>query len=123
MHLPPSVHTTFLTQEFIVCSFLPRPLEQDADALKVPFYHQNTDYDELIFYHKGDFFSRDNLDEGMMTLHPAGFPHGPHPKAVHAIHNKTHTNEYAVMVDSQRPLKRAKEIQTLEVLNYWKSWK
>ena len=105
VHLPPSVHTTFLTNEFIVCSFLPRPLEQDEDALKVPFYHQNTDYDEVIFYHKGDFFSRDNLDKKMMSLHPAGFPHGPHPKAIKAIKNKTHTKEYAVMIDSKQPLK------------------
>ncbi|MBC6414930.1 MAG: homogentisate 1,2-dioxygenase [Bdellovibrionales bacterium] len=123
VHLPPSVHTTFLTQEFIVCSFLPRPLEEDKSTLKVPFYHQNTDYDEVIFYHKGDFFSRDNIDKGMMTLHPAGFPHGPHPKAFQASSHKTHTNEYAVMIDSQSPFKRTKEISSLEIPDYWKSWK
>ena len=123
VHLPPSAHTTFLTNHFIVCSFLPRPLEQDEDALKVPFYHQNTDYDEVIFYHKGDFFSRDNLERGMMSLHPAGFPHGPHPKAIKGITGKTHTNEYAVMIDSKQPLKRAEEISALEIADYWKSWK
>ena len=123
VHLPPSAHTTFLTDHFIVCSFLPRPLEQDKDALKVPFYHQNTDYDEVIFYHKGDFFSRDNLEKGMMSLHPAGFPHGPHPKAIKGIKNKTHTNEYAVMIDSKQPLKRTSEISPLEIADYWKSWK
>lgn len=122
-HLPPSVHSTFLTDHFIVCSFLPRPLEQDEDALKVPFYHQNTDYDEVIFYHKGDFFSRDNLDRGMMSLHPAGFPHGPHPKAIKGVKGKTHTNEYAVMIDSKQPLKRTTEISSLELTDYWKSWK
>ena len=123
VHLPPSVHTTFLTNEFIVCSFLPRPLEQDEDALKVPFYHQNTDYDEVIFYHKGDFFSRDNLDKGMMSLHPAGFPHGPQPKAIKAIKNKTHTEEYAVMIDSKQPLKRTKAVEAVEISDYWRSWK
>lgn len=122
-HLPPSVHSTFLTDHFIVCSFLPRPLEQDEDALKIPFYHQNTDYDEVIFYHKGDFFSRDNLDKGMMSLHPAGFPHGPHPQSIKAVQGKTHTNEYAVMIDSKQPLKRSKELEALEVKDYWKSWK
>ena len=121
-HLPPSVHTTFLTDSFIVCSFLPRPLEQDEDALKVPFYHQNTDYDEVIFYHKGDFFSRDNLQAGMMSLHPAGFPHGPHPKAVQAIKGKTHTNEYAVMLDSKNTLYRTEDLSALEIKSYWKSW-
>lgn len=122
VHLPPSVHSTFLTDEFIVCSFLPRPLEQDKDALKVPFYHQNTDYDEVIFYHKGEFFSRDNLDKGMMSLHPAGFPHGPQPKAVEGVKNKTQTNEYAVMIDSRHPLKQDANLKNLEVKNYWKSW-
>lgn len=123
VHLPPSVHTTFLTSEFIVCTFLPRPLEQDKDALKAPFYHQNTDYDEVLFYHRGDFFSRDNLDKKMMSLHPAGFPHGPHPKAIQQIHKKKETNEYAVMIDSSEPLKRAKDLHKLEVKNYWRSWK
>ncbi len=123
VHLPPSAHTTFLTDDFIVCSFLPRPLEQDKDALKVPFYHQNTDYDEVIFYHKGDFFSRDDLQAGMMSLHPAGFPHGPHPKAIQNIKNKTQTNEYAVMVDSKQPLKRDKSLKELEAVDYWKSWR
>ena len=122
VHLPPSVHTTFVTDDFIVCSFLPRPLEQDRDALKVPFYHQNTDYDEVLFYHKGDFFSRDNLHAGMMSLHPAGFPHGPHPKAAQAIKGKTHTNEWAVMLDSKHPLKWTEALSSVEVKSYWKSW-
>ena len=122
VHLPPSAHTTFRTDDFIVCSFLPRPLEQDEDALKVPFYHQNTDYDEVIFYHAGDFFSRDNLRAGMMSFHPVGFPHGPHPQAIQNIKNKTHTNEYAVMIDSKQSLKRTKDIASLEISSYWKSW-
>ncbi len=123
VHLPPSVHTTFLTNDFIVCSFLPRPLEQDKDALKVPFYHQNTDYDEVIFYHKGDFFSRDHLHPGMMSLHPAGFPHGPHPKAIKAVKEKTQTNEYALMLDSRHTLHRTKDLLKCELKSYWKSWR
>ena len=122
VHLPPSVHTTFVTNDFIICSFLPRPLEQDEDALKIPFYHQNTDYDEVLFYHKGDFFSRDNLQAGMMSLHPAGFPHGPHPKAIQDVKGKTHTNEWAVMLDSKHPLKWTENLSSLEVKSYWKSW-
>ena len=122
-HLPPSVHSTFVTREFIVCSFLPRPLESDADALKVPFYHQNIDYDEVIFYHDGDFFSRDNLHAGMMSLHPAGFPHGPHPKAVKNIGSKTHTSEYAVMIDARSPLRLDEVAEKVEVKSYWQSWR
>lgn len=122
VHLPPSAHTTFAARGFVVCTFLPRPLETDADALKVPFYHQNIDYDEVLFYHDGNFFSRDNLHAGMMTLHPAGFPHGPHPKAVKSIDNKTHTDEVAVMIDTWQPLIVEKQLESVEIDNYWKSW-
>ena len=73
-HLPPSAHTTFVTEGAVVCSFLPRPLEQDEDALRVPFFHRNTDYDEFIFYHDGDFFSRDNIKAGHGHAAPARHP-------------------------------------------------
>ena len=81
-HLPPSAHTTFVADRFVVCTFVPRPFESDPGALKVPFFHNNDDFDEVIFYHAGDFFSRDNIKPGMMTFHPCGFTHGPHPKAL-----------------------------------------
>ena len=121
-HLPPSAHITFVARDFVVCTFVPRPLETDKDALKVPFYHQNIDYDEVLFYHDGDFFSRDNLHPGMMSFHPAGFAHGPHPKAMKTIDNKTETNEYAVMVDSRWPLQRDPSLDSVELSEYWKSW-
>lgn len=122
VHLPPSAHATFVARGFVICTFLPRPLESDADALKVPFYHQNIDYDEVLFYHDGNFFSRDNLHAGMLTLHPAGFPHGPHPKAVRGIQNKSHTDEVAVMVDTWMPLEVDAEFAKVTVADYWKSW-
>jgi homogentisate 1,2-dioxygenase len=121
-HLPPSAHTTFVAREFVICTFLPRPLEEDADALKVPFYHQNIDYDEILFYHDGDFFSRDNLHAGMLSFHPAGFPHGPHPKAIQKAKQKTHTDEYAVMLDSRWPLQIDVSLKGIELPEYWKSW-
>ncbi|MDX9731373.1 MAG: homogentisate 1,2-dioxygenase [Bdellovibrionales bacterium] len=122
VHLPPSVHSTFVARGFVVCSFLPRPMEEEADALRVPFYHQNIDYDEILFYHDGDFFSRDNLHAGMMSFHPAGFPHGPHPKAMEKVKTKTHTDEKAVMIDTRWPLKRDEALPRFEVGDYWKSW-
>ncbi|MCX7978696.1 MAG: homogentisate 1,2-dioxygenase, partial [Bdellovibrionaceae bacterium] len=122
VHLPPSAHTTFVANGFVVCTFLPRPLESDPDALKVPFYHQNIDYDEVLFYHDGDFFSRDNLHAGMITFHPAGFPHGPHPKAVQNINKKTHTDEVAVMVDTWQALHVDPNMDPVEVKDYWSSW-
>jgi len=121
-HLPPSAHTTFVAKDFVICTFLPRPLEKDRDALKVPFYHQNIDYDEVLFYHAGDFFSRDNLHPGMMSFHPAGFPHGPHPKAIKSIDSKVETSEHAVMVDTRLPLQIDSQVERVELLDYWKSW-
>jgi homogentisate 1,2-dioxygenase len=123
VHLPPSAHTTFVAKGFVVCTFLPRPFETDKDALKVPFYHQNIDYDEVLFYHDGDFFSRDNLHSGMMSFHPAGFPHGPHPKAFAKVDSKSHTDEVAVMIDTWSPLKIDSNCESVELKEYWASWK
>ena len=124
-HLPPSAHTTFLAQRFVVCTFCPRPLESDPGALKVPFFHNNDDYDELIFYHAGQFFSRDNIHPGMMTLHPSGFTHGPHPKAFKtgARAARSETDEVAVMIDARDPLDVAPLPQGVEWPGYVDSWK
>ncbi len=122
-HLPPSVHTTFVAPAFIVCSFLPRPLENgDPEALKVPFFHSNIDYDEVLFYHKGNFFSRAGIEAGMMTLHPQGIQHGPQPQALARSHTLTHTDEIAVMIDSRHPLQVAEDAEKMENKNYWRSW-
>jgi homogentisate 1,2-dioxygenase len=122
VHLPPSAHTTFLAENFVICSFLPRPLEEDPDTLRIPFFHRNTDYDEVLFYHDGDFFSRDNIKAAMMTLHPQGIHHGPHPKALKANPSITRTNEYAMMLDAKHPLKIAPAGQAAEWKEYWTSW-
>jgi homogentisate 1,2-dioxygenase len=124
-HLPPSAHTTFLSDRFVVCTFAPRPFENDPGALKVPFFHNNDDYDEVLFYHAGDFFSRDNIDAGMMTFHPAGFTHGPHPKALKNMlkQSKPATNEYAVMIDTRDPLEVDAGATSVENADYVNSWK
>jgi len=124
-HLPPSAHTTFLSDRFVVCTFAPRPFETDPGALKVPFFHNNDDYDEVLFYHAGDFFSRDNIDAGMMTFHPAGFTHGPHPKALKNMLKQTKdaTDEYAVMIDTRDPLDVGDGASSVENRDYVNSWK
>ena len=121
-HLPPSAHTTFVTQGAVVCSFLPRPLEEDPEALRVPFFHRNTDYDEFLFYHDGDFFSKDNIKPGMATLHPRGIHHGPHPKALANQGKKTHTDESAVMLDGLNPIHILPAGDRVEWKDYWASW-
>ncbi len=122
VHLPPPAHTTFLMNNAVVCTFLPRPLEEDADALRIPFYHRNSDYDEVLFYHAGDFFSRDNIKPGMVTLHPTGVHHGPHPKALANMHNLKRTDEIAVMLDTFNTLHVTEAARAVEWLDYWKSW-
>ncbi|MGD8559203.1 MAG: homogentisate 1,2-dioxygenase [Gammaproteobacteria bacterium] len=124
-HIPPSVHTTFLTEHFIVCTFCPRPIESDPGALKVPFFHSNDDYDEVIFYHRGQFFSRDNIHPGMVTLHPGGLTHGPHPKAfmTGSKAERKATDEVAVMIDSRNALQVSDLPEDVEWQGYVNSWK
>jgi len=122
-HIPPSGHTTFVANNFVICSFVARPLEDTSEGvLKVPFYHSNIDYDEVLFYHQGDFFSRDNIEAGALTFHPQGIHHGPHPNAFKKADEKTHTDEFAVMIDTRYPLKPTSLFHDFENKNYWKSW-
>ena len=124
-HLPPSAHTTFVADRFVVCSFVPRPIETDPGALKVPFFHNNDDYDEVIFYHRGDFFSRDDIAPGMVTFHPSGFTHGPHPKALAGMlkARRAETDEYAVMVDARDALTPGDLAADVECAEYVDSWR
>ncbi len=121
-HLPPSVHATFASDRFLISTFVPRPFESDETAIKIPFFHNNEDYDEVLFYHDGDFFSRDHIDAGMMTLHPGGITHGPHPGALTRMFEQpdTHTNEVAVMVDARDPLEVC--ATEYEIEGYATSW-
>ena len=122
-HIPPSGHTTFTAKNFVVCSFVERPLEDEKHGvLKVPFYHSNIDYDEILFYHKGDFFSRDNIAPGALTFHPHGIHHGPHPKAFERGSHRQYTDEYAVMIDARNSLKITEHFKKQEFPDYWKSW-
>ncbi len=123
-HVPPSAHTTFVAERFVVCTFCPRPIESDPGALKVPFFHNNDDYDEVIFYHQGQFFSRDNIHPGMITLHPSGITHGPHPKAFNVGQQaaRKQTDEVAVMIDTRDALDVQAAATAIEQDDYVKSW-
>lgn len=124
-HLPPSAHTSFLASRVVVCTFTPRPIESDPEALKLPYYHANDDFDEFIFYHRGEFFSRDNIHPGMVTYHPGGFAHGPHPKAYRTAQQyaRKETDEVAVMVDTRDALDVHPEAAAVEWPGYVDSWK
>ena len=121
-HLPPSAHTTFVASGVAICTFAPRPLENgDPRAMKVPFYHSNIDFDEVLFYHQGDFFSRTGIAPGMLTFHPQGIHHGPQPGA--ATRAGQRTDEIAVMIDTRRPLDVCAPATAFENPDYWQSWK
>jgi homogentisate 1,2-dioxygenase len=124
-HLPPSAHTTFVAEGFVVATFAPRPLEEDPNVLRLPFYHRNIDYDEVIFYHRGQFFSRAGISEGMLTFHPHGIFHGPQPQAVERSAKAGpggRTNEVAVNIDARRPLRVTEAGLALSVEGYDRSW-
>ena len=105
IHQPPPVHQTFETSNFVICSFVPRLYDYHPDAIPAPYNHSNIDSDEVIYYVDGDFMSRNNVDEGYISLHPAGIPHGPHPGLMEKSIGKKETKELAVMVDTFQPLK------------------
>lgn len=123
-HLPPSAHATFIANRIVVCTFVPRPFETDPGAIKVPFFHNNDDFDEVIFYHAGEFFSRDNIHPGMLTWHPCGFTHGPHPQALNNMleQKAPGTNEVAVMLDTRDALTASAEAEAVEWREYAASW-
>ena len=122
VHQPPPVHQTFETKAFVVCSFVPRLYDYHPDAIPAPYNHSNIDSDELLYYVDGEFMSRKHVTRGMITLHPAGIPHGPHPGAVEKSIGAKETAELAVMIDTFRPLQLTVEALAIENEGYVMSW-
>jgi len=122
IHQPPPVHQTFETSAFVVCSFVPRLFDYHPESIPAPYHHSNIDSDEVLYYVDGDFMSRNNIERGQITLHPAGIPHGPHPGAMERSIGKKETQELAVMVDTFKPLMVTKAAMELLVEDYHKSW-
>jgi homogentisate 1,2-dioxygenase len=122
VHQPPPVHQTFEGNNYVVCSFCPRLFDYHPQAIPAPYNHSNIDSDELIYYVDGDFMSRKNVTRGMITLHPGGIPHGPHPGAVEKSIGAKETKELAVMVDTFHPLMLTEEALRIENPDYIMSW-
>lgn len=122
VHQPPPVHQTFEGHNFVVCSFCPRLFDYHPLAVPAPYNHSNIDSDEVLYYVDGDFMSRKHVTRGMITLHPAGIPHGPHPGAVEKSIGAKETKELAVMVDTFHPLQITKEALGIEDEKYVMSW-
>ncbi len=122
VHQPPPVHQTFETSAFVVCSFCPRLYDYHPKAIPAPYNHSNIDSDEMLYYVDGDFMSRNNIEQGHITLHPAGIPHGPAPGAYERSIGQTGTEELAVMIDTFKPLMITKNAMKIDDGKYYKSW-
>jgi len=124
IHQPPPVHQTWALPGAVVCSFVPRPYDFDPDAVRVPYHHHNVDSDEVLFYAEGDFMSRSGsgITRGSISVHPAGFTHGPQPGSLEKADAVESTNEVAVMIDTFRPLTVLADAGAVEDPDYWRSW-
>lgn len=122
VHLPPPIHQTFETSAFVVCSFCPRLYDYHPQSIPAPYNHSNIDSDEVLYYVDGDFMSRNNIEQGHITLHPKGIPHGPAPGAMERSIGQKETAELAVMVDTFRPLQVTEAAMGIDDGVYYKSW-
>ena len=122
VHQPPPVHQTFETSALVVCSFVPRLYDYHPQSIPAPYNHSNIDSDEVLYYVDGDFMSRNNIEQGHITLHPKGIPHGPAPGAMERSIGHKETQELAVMVDTFRPLMVTEEAMKIDDGKYYKSW-
>ena len=122
IHQPPPVHQTFETNAMVICSFVPRLYDYHPEAIPAPYNHSNIDSDEVLYYVDGDFMSRNDIEPGHISLHPAGIPHGPHPGAMERIIGQKDTQELAVIVDTFKPLQVTEEALKISDEDYFKSW-
>lgn len=122
VHQPPPVHQTFEAHNFVVCSFVPRMYDYHPQSVPAPYNHSNIDSDEVLYYVDGDFMSRKHVTRGMITLHPGGIPHGPHPGTVEKSIGAKETRELAVMIDTFHPLQLTVEALAIENSGYTMSW-
>ncbi len=122
VHQPPPVHQTFDGHNFVICSFVPRLFDYHPLAIPAPYNHSNIDSDEVLYYVDGEFMSRKHVERGMITLHPGGIPHGPHPGAVEKSIGVKETPELAVMIDTFNPLMLTVDAIDIEDAGYAMSW-
>ena len=123
LHLPPPVHQSFQGPNFVICSFCPRELDYDPDAVPLPYHHSNVQSEEIIYYVSGEFGSRKGIEVGSITVHPSGLPHGPQPGLVEKSLGKRRTEELAVMWGTFRPLRLTQLARELDDPSYAYSWR
>ena len=122
-HVPPPIHQTFQAHNLVICSFAPRKLDWDPQAVTLPYHHSNLDSDEVLYYVDGNYAARRGIKQASFTHHVGGLPHGPQPGALEASFQRApETDELAVMVDTFRPLHRTENARTIVDKDYPFSW-
>ena len=122
IHQPPPIHQTFQAPGFVICSFVPRLFDFHPDSIPAPYPHSNVDSDEIIYYSRGNFMSRQGISQESITLHPMGLPHGPQPGKYHSSAGKEKTDELAVMIDTFKPLNITEAARSIDEKDYPLSW-
>lgn len=122
IHQPPPVHQVFEAENLVICNFVPRLFDYHPGAIPAPYHHSNIDSDEVLYYVDGNFMSRKGIEVASITLHPGGIPHGPHPGTVEKSIGAKETKEYAVMIDTFRPLHLTTHAVLLDDAAYPMSW-
>ena len=122
VHLPPPIHQTFQSSNFVICSFVPRLFDYHKDAIPAPYAHSNVDSDEVLYYVKGSFMSREGIEPESITVHPMGLPHGPQPGKIEDSIGQKETIELAVMIDTFSPLQYADILEDIDDTGYPYSW-
>ena len=92
---------------------------KNGEKAKLPFTDQ--EYQRRL-NNLRTMMSRNDIDAGHISLHPAGIPHGPHPGAMERSIGKKSTNELAVMVDTFKPLMVTEDALEIADNDYYKSW-
>ena len=124
VHQPPPVHQVFQGNNFVICNFVPRKADYHPLAVPIPYYHDNVDSDEVMFYVDGDYSARkgSGIGRGSISLHPGGHSHGPQPGAVEQSLGTEYLDELAVMVDTFRPLELGEAGRAADDGKYAWSW-
>ncbi len=107
-HVPPTAFGLFHAEGWVLCNFVPHPVQMDREAARLPYYHRNVDYDEIGFLHAGTLGGAPMAGTTIMW-HPRGAVHGPgeaaRAAAAAAWDLVTNDDLEAVNVDCQRPLR------------------
>lgn len=111
-HVPPSAFGLFQADGWVLCNFVPNPMQRDRETTRLPYYHRNVDYDEIGFLHGGSIAGQP-MEGTTIMWHPRGAVHGPGEEAramADRFWQEIDTNDIqAVNIDCVRPLTMSDE--------------